>query len=292
VKKRFICIQLAGGLGNQLFIWHYAHILSEEYNFRVLLLDFYQRGSDRECELYDLEKVCKHDVRIIKVFRVFDIYRMYDFTLSRKYLKGIAKFISLVIYTCKDPSELPAPELIKNRFFLRGYFQNAICAIRALNYTREEIHQLFSSVLASLNNLDLNEISQVLHVRRGDFRKNVETLGLLTDEYFLENMESDLPFIVHTDELVNIQSRLYNKASRVYRDNISPWSVVFQGANAKIFLGSNSTLSWWAIALNNRNDAVLKLPKPWYLIKSRVDDSLHLEKVTYVKARFSELSQC
>lgn len=292
MKKRFVCIQLAGGLGNQLFIWHYAHLLSEEYNLRVLLLDFYQKGSDRKCELYDLEKVCKHNVRILKVFRVFDIYRLYDFTLSRKYLKGIAKIVSLIIYTCKDASELPEPELIENRFFLRGYFQDAKCAIRALNYTREEIHQLFSSVLASLNGLDLNENSQVLHVRRGDFGKNVETLGMLTDEYFLDNMESDLPFIVHTDEIISIQSRLFSKASIVYRDNTSPWLVIFHGATVKNFLGSNSTLSWWAIALNNRNDAVLKLPKPWYLIKSRVDESLHLTKVTYVKARFSESSQC
>jgi len=61
---------------------------------------------------------------------------------------------------------------------------------------------------------------------------------------------------------------------------------IAHGSAAKTFIGSNSTLSWWAAFLNNDENSRILLPQPWYITESIIETSLKLDKVSYITSEF------
>jgi hypothetical protein len=283
---------MSGGLGNQLFIWQYAHLLAKTSGFCVYLVDYYDKYDSRKCEMYPISLNCKHKIRIIKPWKVLNPFKVNDFLKSRSKLRPLACFFSRLIHDCQAPNEIPKSIELKDKLFVRGYFQNCASALNGLKFTEAEILSYVEQIYRGQNIEVITPAQQVLHLRRGDFSENSSTLGVLTERYFMEHVDWEIPYIIHTDEKELPNSEFFKKAVKIYGANNSPWVVIAHALLAENFVGSNSTLSWWAVALNRVNHASLKLPKPWYLMGSKFEDDLHLEKATYVTAQFREPTQC
>jgi hypothetical protein len=136
---------------------------------------------------------------------------------------------------------------------------------------------------SSIEDLDL---SQVVHVRRGDFKDNLSTIGCLTNRYFENSILPNSSYVLHTDEEPITSGSLTNGAIHVFDGSHSPWLVLAHGSAAKTFVGSNSTLSWWAAFLNNDENSRILLPQPWYITESIIETSLKLDKVSYITSEF------
>lgn len=286
MKHRPIFVQLAGGLGNQLFIWHYAHFLEKSSHLRIYLLDYYVEGDQRRCELYPISVNCQHKIRILRMNNLINPFRIYDYVKSISENSSMAKFLSRFIYNCETSHDTPLPSLLRGKLFVRGYYQDYVMASDSLRVTKIEIDKHIDDVNLAENTRDDTNYTQVLHVRRGDFMENEKTLGVLKDSYFTNNLQLNCPYIIHTDENAAQKSSLFKNALRIYGDDNSPWLVLAHASKAKVFIGSNSTLSWWAAMLNKVDDAIIKLPNPWYLSSPYPEALMNLSKARYVKANF------
>lgn len=291
MKYRPIFIQLAGGLGNQLFIWQYAHLLESNFGFKVYLIDYYNQDVERKCEIHPIKLNCNHQIKIVKHRYLPDLFRLYDFMYSKNAGSKITKLLSLFIYSCKSSHETPSLDTLRGKLLVRGYFQNYLSVIKTLEYTQSELDRHITSIKSDRSRENDFQIEQVVHVRRGDYVENETTLGVLDDSYFINNLEPNLSYAIHTDETMLGNSELFKNASEVFGKDYSPWLVVAHGSLAKVFLGSNSTLSWWAAVLNKIDDAIIKLPSPWYFSSSYSEEAMHLAKAKYVKAHFRETNK-
>ena len=266
-----------GGLGNQLFQASFAHrlaILMPEYDVSFVNDN---SASDRRFSLNGFFASCPH-VTESKSHLVLgrnrnEMHRILTRRIpnfeDRRYLRklineGGPKFSSekeLQVFLRNTSQKLSV---------LRGYFQ--------LSKYHFPAHDCFESALRnsiSANTSDnlLSEKGGVcLHVRRGDFLK-FSSHGPLSMDYFvkqliqLEGKVSRLS--VHSDDL-GVSNELKDLSFQISESSMSenPWQLLSDAMVSKFFIGSNSSLSWWAaFALSRFGDQKLSkisFPSEWF----------------------------
>jgi hypothetical protein len=282
IVKSVKFVQLAGGLGNQLFIWSMAHKLAQSKKSQIVLLANYSKNFDRECEIKELSKSCVHGIKILILPEKLNIFKFYDFLLANVKYKRVKNVLNKYFYSSEHPMEVPEENQLGNKIFLRGFFQSSRMVDEIRHCIVSEVFDFAANLFSRESFINLH---QTIHVRRGDLKYNSETIGMLTDEYFLEQLEEG-PYTMVTDETKKGTSKLWQLSELVYLGSTSPWLVIWLGINSEIFVGSNSTLSWWAVYLNERDGAKLYLPKSWTKRSEERHSSLHLGKVRYVESKF------
>jgi len=211
---------------------------------------------------------------------------IYDFFESRNKNKSLPRARLRRIYSPVDPSEVPSKEQMKRAILFRLYCQNADFVNRNFHLINIEIRELLRAYLDYKSSIEDFDLSQVVHVRRGDFKANLSTIGCLTNRYFENLISPDSSYVLHTDEDPAHIGGLSREAIHVFDGSYSPWLVLAHGSAAKTFIGSNSTLSWWAAFLNNEENSRILLPQPWYIAESIIETSLKLDKVSYITSEF------
>lgn len=259
-----ILVKLMGGLGNQMF--QYAAACSLSHKLRTeLMLDitwFYQnfhtdttpRKYELDCFLLD-DKVRKINSQIKKKI-VTSLYRHYE-----------------------EPSFNYDPEFqkISNNTYLVGYFQSEEYFIQSVNSVVESFS--WKNKLSYENELLYNNIKQdpsstSLHIRRGDYIKNIATAkhhGVINYEYY--------------ERAVKLISRQINKPSLYIFSDDPDWCIKnIQFSNPTVFVShningsddmklmaacrnniiANSSFSWWGAWLNKNPDKIVLTPKNWF----------------------------
>ena len=279
-------VHLAGGLGNQLFIWQFAHLLQEITQSTIIIFDCYGSEDVHQPHLKELKKYCSHRIWIIKLPSFMNPFVLYDFFGSRNKTKLLPGAILRRIFSPVDPSEVPSREQMKRTILFRLYCQNADFVNRDFYLINIEIRELLRAYLDYKSSIEDLELSQVVHVRRGDFKANLSTIGCLTNNYFENLISPNSSYVLHTDEEPAHIGGLSREAIHVFDGSHSPWLVLAHGSAAKTFIGSNSTLSWWAAFLNKNENSRILLPQPWYITESIIETSLKLDKVSYITSEF------
>lgn len=282
IVKSVKFMQLAGGLGNQLFIWSMAHKLAQSKKSRIVLLANYGKNFDRKCEIKKLSKSCVHGIKVLNLPEKLNVFLFYDFFLANIKCKRVRNVLNKFFYSSEHPLEVPEEDQLGNKIFLRGFFQSSRMVDEVRYCIVSEVFDFTTIFFSSESFINSN---QTIHVRRGDLRYNRATIGMLTDGYFLGQLEEG-PYTIVTDETKKGTSKLWQLCESVYLGSTSPWLVIWLGINSGIFIGSNSTLSWWAVYLNERDGAKLYLPKPWTKESEEEHSSLYLRKVQYVESEF------
>jgi hypothetical protein len=279
-------VHLAGGLGNQLFIWQFAHSLQEITRSTIIIFDCYDSEDVHQPHLKELKKYCSHRIWIIKLPSFMNPFVLYDFFGSRNKTKLLPGAILRRIFSPVDPSEVPSREQMKRTILFRLYCQNADFVNRNFHLINIEIRELLRAYLDYKSSIEDLDLSQVVHVRRGDFKANLSTIGCLTNNYFENLISPNSSYVLHTDEEPAHIGGLSREAIHVFDGSHSPWLVLAHGSAAKTFIGSNSTLSWWAAFLNKNENSRILLPQPWYITESITETSLKLDKVSYITSEF------
>jgi hypothetical protein len=272
-----IRLQNAGGLGNQLFVWSAAHNLAHEFDEKVVIFTVKDRNfrSDRINELYGLKTHCKHDIFLRQslalgyILRLIDKMKLERYYFSRNLLQAFG-FYSTNRATAKIRFDRGAPKIVRH-FFQRNEYVDS-----SWEFISEEINSYLQGVKIPQS---INESSsQAIHFRRGDFVGIKATHGLLSLDYFVKNMNSNLKNVFCTDDpsyVDFIQSRI-PLALIMTPSELDVWQTLKVFVEAGEFLGSNSTLSWWAAKIRSQNFLTKSsLPQPW--TKSDLEDERALE---------------
>ena len=272
--KNRLEIQIAGGLGNQLFML-FAGLFFADY-----------LGKNAAFDVSDLRRIKKlHPGRNLVDLGLLDGYPVSDkssfFADSprfRKFLNGglvggnADRWIHRKTFRPKEFGYV-APELIpEDTKRLRGYFQTwrYVTQLNGFSRVKAVIESAVSPWALNMGE-ELESTSPLcLHIRRSDYvlSKN-RPIGLLSLEYFAEiafryPSESIWIFTDSPNEFKEIDLVLKSKIQIVNppkgSDHIDS---LYLMSKAKSLAISNSTYSWWA-AMITRPETQIFAPRKWF----------------------------
>ena len=285
-----IRLQNAGGLGNQLFIWAAAHKLAHEFDEKVVIFSVKDRNSrpDRNNELHYLKTHCKHNIFLRESFALGYILRVVDKLKLEKYfysrsLLQLFGFYSTHRATTKFSFDRGAPKITRGFFQRNEYVDSSWeCISGEINARLQEI-----KIPPSID----ESSSQVIHFRRGDFVSIKATHGLLSLEFFVRNINPDLNTVFCTDDPLyvdQIHSRI-PLALILAPSELDVWQTLKVFVEAGEFLGSNSTLSWWAAKIRSKTLLTKSsLPQPWTKNDTEDERALEIPGVDFKRAIFED----
>lgn len=284
-----IRIQLHGGLGNQLFIWAAAHDLAKKNKCKIKLVYIRdkQRRLDRPVELREIEAICKHSISVSTSKLWGIVFKAIDKLNSVLESKNIDYGKIFGIYSLANSYDV-LDKLPANTVMIRGYFQDSKMVDRVTG-------DLVLEISKTLNAIEIEEkyiAKQSLHIRRGDTTSIAASWGILTLNYFNKYYISNEKTVLCTDsdEIQNTYS-LKNPNIIISTDvTHNSWQTLKILTEANRFIGSNSTLSWWAAwFISQDKNKIAILPHPWRPHDIQVSVSLVLEEVKYEVSEFEEI---
>lgn len=273
-----IATRLIGGLGNQMFQYAAARALADRLGVELVL-----------------------DIR------AFTTYKLHAFGLGRFSLRGrlatpdeltrwplwmsrpcrLAQRLEIVTRWYSEPSfgyDRAWPSL-KDGLILNGYFQSE-------NYFAEIADSLLRDFIplaplttenAEVARLARNSESVAIHVRRGDYVTNPNTLlthGVCSSDYYekaVALMHERLArprFFVFTNDMDWARENLTlgDDAVFVSGNENSPEVDIHLMAQCRHYIIANSTFSWWGAWLNPGRDKLVVAPERWFANGLVADD--------------------
>lgn len=304
-----IKVNLVGGLGNQLFQYYAGLFLAEgdikRLKIRTAFSEFGRTGHLYTISELGLPGIFERPRSNEKIRLLLPIARR---SFERKMgscaqvyssLSSISPWFSterLGFESSLDPNKLGP------RTSIWGYFQTwryAQALQEMSNFPIPSIektsdwYQLQVSIQKSSRAL-------VIHVRRGDYKKERGTFGLLSSEYYRSAISrlketgasweqawiyTDEPDLVQTEfaELIRAEGlQIANPSSKS-----SPGESLLAMSESDYLVIGNSTFSWWPAFLSTRTERILR-PEKWFM---GMDDPLDLfpENWESVKSHWVEL---
>jgi hypothetical protein len=129
---------------------------------------------------------------------------------------------------------------------------------------------------------------QVFHVRRGDYLHLQSEYGLLSNLFYESNMSKSEKVVICTDaEQLEVAFRQnFPEAVVLNPKDFDVWECLAIMVKATHFVGSNSTLSWWAAKLRSETNSTSILPDPWFKASQR-SPNFKISGVTFAESVFS-----
>lgn len=269
-----IRVQLAGGLGNNLFQLSAGIAHANKFGKDLLVL-----------RPKNLEKKYSHtfDSNLLGNFNLAHNDTSASLGISRfaqrienralKSISFISKFRGIDI-----PNEVGFSESVlndKDLVELRGYYQsyryseyteNSLGNYLELKYQTDWFRQ-------ATEEIQLNSELACIHIRFGDYKNLKSNFGLLSSEYYLnaiEKMNSQLhikKYWVFTDDLEYARFLLKDIRSNFFfvdpSEHSSPSESLILMSKFKAHIIGNSTYSWWGSYLSKVSRMTI-YPDPWF----------------------------
>jgi hypothetical protein len=271
-----IVVKLMGGLGNQLFQYATAKVLSKKLNCKVYFdLSFLKNFNSKnftkrkyELDIYNLPItiIPKHELYI---FFIKNIYN--NIFIKKKYKNIKNKYINYTpIY---DPNLID----LQSSTYLDGYFQSYKYFENIKLDLFNELN-LFNFILEKDNLLNIyNEIkncnSVSIHIRRGDYANNshINNIhGTCSLKYYNEAINyifkkhKNVKFYFFSDDINWCLENFHNSNFIFLNPSQIPSVDLYLMSNCYHNIISNSTFSWWSAWLNNNEMKDVIAPKKWF----------------------------
>jgi hypothetical protein len=251
-----------GGLGNQLFQYTFAHELASLSNTKVTLIScWHERHPDRDFMLTPILKFCSHNIQA----RSWKIIYSYSENLSKFNVKTnyrLKKFLNFIGYFEQSSPYEPILKTTRRFAIFSGYFQD----LSSLAKIDEVLDEICSELASSHPDAQTNPY-QAIHVRRGDYAQLKSSYGVLTPEYFKQNLDLSLHLYILSDDKSLSESELFIESTipHFYPNLDSLWKEFAILAKAKHLVMSNSTFSWWAGRICAKMGGLAIAPNPWFV---------------------------
>jgi len=269
-------VRIIGGLGNQLFTY-FAGVLYSEIHGKKLVVDLGQLemiGTSHGASIAGFK--LPHEVSYIKAGKYLEFWKRLRSVILRKRIISGKNFAKLSGFYASNEIGFDSEFCVLfNLSKVEGYFQTYryFDALQDEKFKKLELPNPSAWFLENSQLLD-SESYIVLHVRRGDFRKYKESVGLLSSSYYLravkeiDKLRSDnLPIWVFSDEIELAKGLLEGVSDRIVKFVDQP---IESSANESLLLMSraaaiviaNSTFSWWAATLGSKK--IVIAPREWF----------------------------
>lgn len=237
-----ISAELAGRLGNQMFIIAAAASLAKDNNDIVIFPDSISGIAPTKKE--------------IKLYRD-TIFRNFTFSNILPNMKSYY-----------EPADLSYKKIIyEKNLFLRGYFQSE----KYFKHNREHILDLFSPqkeikdfILRKYSNIIEDKNCVSVHIRRGDYLELADYHANLGKEYYIKAMEkyNDAKFVFFSDDIEWCKNTFDNK--NIFIENQPDVLDLFLMSNIQNNIIANSSFSWWGAWLNENHEKTVISPFRWF----------------------------
>lgn len=274
-----ICIQLFGGLGNQMFQYACARNLAHINNTNIVLdttklseeatTSYTKRSYELNIFNIDCKIAGKQDLirckplklRLLNYFSIKVLSR--GIKLSNYYIEGSLKFDSSIFN-------------VKRNSFVSGYWQSERYFLPIEKSIRDDFTFKNFDDEKNLNILEhirrSNSIS--LHIRLGDYQKSSHKIhGTQPIDYYyraikyLSGKVKTPFFFIFSDDIEWVKKNLnidvrhkfidWNQREKSYLD-------MQLMSECKHNIISNSTFSWWGAWLNKHREKIVISPKAWF----------------------------
>ena len=283
-------ISLSGGIGNQLFQWAAAHTLFEGTKFSFDL-GHYRINKEREFQLASIAKFCKHTLIHGCMSNRSLSVRPLEWAAHKGAPVGLTE--TLGYFREEKDLQIFQSRTKKRASFglpitVNGLFQNGFMVDQSFHYIESELDSaLRESFEALKTSRQIPREYIAVHVRRGDYpisKTPSKAIGQLDDNYFTRQLaEVDLPIILLTENFSEV-----SKLSHTLRPHMilsdaeaSPLQALALMSKAQIFVGSNSSLSWWGAFLVSKNGKEQVLPREWSQWGNYENQELKLDAINF-----------
>jgi hypothetical protein len=251
---KYLEIQLAGGLGNQLFQLSHAITLSLETGAHLRLLPPIQGRT------FNLNWLG---------FEPFSAYRasIDEGSLS---LRQIIDCFCRISFRYSEPAFVSTPKLDwESGYQIHGYFQSENFFVNFKN----EIKQFYLIKLRAASSYDFTAKEGInIHARFGDMARNKKARdfhGVIDDAYLVRALSilgyltNDFNLNLVSDDIESVRREIpltAQLAHRIFSSQNSLDDLRFLAESDRLII-SNSTFSWWAAYLSN---ARVVAPRKWF----------------------------
>lgn len=272
-----IICEIIGGLGNQLFEYAHARVLSikldQELSFDLGFFNRYHRP-----DVYRLDKFNTN----IKIANDYDINRLKrkirkPDILRRIYRKiGVSPYINAKLHFDNKWFNNNDITLLKSLsdFYVSGYFADEKCFFEVEDIIRKEItlrNKLNIENQKIIKNI-LNVQAVSIHIRRVDYVNNSFFADIPLSYYYnsieyINNKITKPVFFIFSDDLNWVKDNLDLKNEFFLVDvnnEKTDYMELMLMAACKHNIIANSTFSWWGAWLNNNPEKFVIAPKVWF----------------------------
>lgn len=264
MKSKYVLA--AGGFGNQLFIWNFAHHVNSVTNCKIrIVFPSSNILGDRKNQLDDLTLYCQHEIAVIKSSTFFALLR----TRTRivKHFKPAKKWIDSIfkVVICDSPEEIPSQDKLQSGKIFAGYYQDVKLVEECLPKYQKEFQELslkIKSITVMESNLLTLKKRIGIHIRRGDYLNNRLTVGVLSLGYFRPLFEDQKILVAcESNKDIDLDS---NSIIKITGENFTEWQTFFLLSSCDELWISNSTFSWWAGKFGQTQKQIRVIaPNPW-----------------------------
>lgn len=254
-----LIVHLHGGLGNQLFQVATGAYHAKKCNL-PLCFNIGRFERDREyCRTFDVEKTFKLNVR----YEIVNINKYVE-----KFYRLQCEFFNTHVNNVNTVGDLNLPDCGGKgvlKVYLDGYWQSQSffpCKADTQKLFEFRLNNLSDSYLASVKILLEKTRLCVVHMR--NFGNDIDNIGV---EYYLQAIKYVSEnygcnhFVIVGEEILYLGMLKRNfptfyfeqQSGNLYED-------FFLMMYARVFIGANSTLSWWVAYLNPHIDACKVFP--------------------------------
>lgn len=279
-QRDSLTIEIAGGLGNQLFMF-YAGLFFKEIFQKEIIFD-----------ISDLERIAKlHPGENIQTLGLLDEFSTtikpikQPNTLGRIFSKLERSGIQLPkrsTFVSQEIGFVNSDLLPPNVANIRGYYQSWKYFDSLKEKPLLSINNLQNPSDWLIKNLEISKKERILsfHVRRGDYALPANrSNGILSRKYYesaLSQVDAYGKVWVFTDSPIEVELEFSNRgfafevvSPPAHSDPVE--SLLLMSSSEQIVI-SNSTFSWWSAKLAGVNTSIFA-PSKWYELR---DDPIDL----------------
>jgi len=269
MKRLPIFLLSKGGLGNQLFVYAYAHELGIKTERQIVILtNWHNRNQHRDFQLEELSKLCEHKINFTKNRY---LYTTLSFISKIQFRSGTNLDSILMKIGIFQERNLPLTEAsMMQTIFVEGYFQDL------KNYSHIQLFVSEIKNYVATFEVLLPSTFSAGHLRRGDYMSEVDNFGILDPIYYEDLVKEGGAIIICTDD----RDRALKHWGHIQNltifgpDQLSPWMVIAVLSEAKKLFMANSSLSWWAGLIQLTNGGTTFVPQPWFKSFDEMDNRM------------------
>lgn len=279
-------LRLQGGIGNQLFQYWAAYFLSQVHG-RDLYIDTGEYNASFD---FTLMKEIAHHLDFINL-KPSRLERLLQKRFMWPYLQRMRIYRETKLtYDPKFWAKSRDAQIIKGYFQSFRYFLDP-------DWVIEETLGALSRSASEYNKSVLQENCNLVsvHIRRGDYVKNSQTLkyhGVCSDAYYLNAMQlikridADVKFVVFTNDIPYARQLFSDEPIYFAHEIFKPSSdreEMYLMSKCKFNIISNSSFSWWSAYLNQSPGKIVIAPDEWYAFPFDSNDLLPVEWIKFSK---------
>lgn len=286
IFENSIIVNLAGGLGNQLFQYSAGQALSVRNKLPLFLnLEFFEKSRDRKYELEQLRitaNILPRDQRIQMKYQPRRTRALRNALALLSRPRHVHYVHELSPGYDHRLLQLNGPVILNGWFQSEKYFFGISDILNAEFQLKDaaglEMHPFYRNMQCE------NAVS--VHVRRGDYYSNPayqKLYGPFPFRYYeeafrrIQEYVRNAHFFIFTDEPDWVKENMPIDHPHTLIENTGGRSAAMDlmcMAACRYFIIANSTFSWWAAWLSTFKDKIVIAPKRWFYLDDYPDNDL------------------